>query len=593
MITPGAQRAGGLGARLIFVCDRAVRRKRANAVALVVLAGCGGPATAPHAPPAPARSVLLITIDTLRADRLGCYGDAQARTPRIDALAADGTVFDRAFTPVPITLPAHASLFTGLIPPAHGVRGNGAFALGPRIATLAEAFTAEGRSTAAFVGGFPLARRFGLDRGFGHYDDRMGKTPGVHYEFAERRADAVVDAAIAWLASHPGETFVWVHLFDPHAPYDPPPAFAGDDAYRGEIAAVDAAAGRLLDAWDARPGPNVVALTADHGEAFGEHGEESHSLFVYDVTLRVPLLLRGSGVPAGRQARPVSIVDLGATLLSLAGAPGRIPGASLLGSADASRALYAETLAPRLDFGWSELRSIRSGGKKLIRAPRPELYDVEADPGETRDLAATQPDAVTRLSAELDSFLAAAGEAQSRRAVEPETAERLRSLGYVEGMARGGTGADPKDKVRVALRIAHATGPFRDHAEAVAVYRAIAALDPDIPVVNFRLADALLRSGKASKSVPYFVKVIDAGPRTADPFVGLATAYATLGRLEDATRTLTAALRVEPASGQAHFNLGEIARVRGDRAAARTAYQAALGDPVTRDRAQARLQQLP
>ena len=188
----------------------------------------GGAARPRNRPPAPsaapaARSVLLVTVDTLRADRLGCYGDTRARTPRIDALAAAGTLFERAFTPVPITLPAHASLFTGLIPPAHGVRGNGAFALAKGVATLAEAFAGDGRATAAFVGGFPLARRFGLDRGFGHYDDRMGKPSGVHYEFAERRADAVVDAAISWLAQQPGDVFVWVHLFDPHAPYDPPP----------------------------------------------------------------------------------------------------------------------------------------------------------------------------------------------------------------------------------------------------------------------------------------------------------------------------------------------------------------------------------
>ena len=561
----------------------------------VLVFGCGrggsAPRTASAASAAPAaRSVLLVTIDTLRADRLGCYGDTRARTPRIDALAAGGTAFERAFTAVPITLAAHASLFTGLIPPAHGVRGNGAFALAAGVATLAEAMSSSGRSTAAFVGGFPLARRFGLDRGFGHYDDRMGKPSGVHYEFAERRADAVVDAAIGWLAARPGDVFVWVHLFDPHAPYDPPPAFAGGDPYRGEIAAVDAAVGRLLDAWNARPGPATVALTADHGEAFGEHGEESHSLFLYDVTLRVPLVLRGSGVPAAsRRPEPVSLVDLGATLLSLAGAPASLPGASLLGAADAARPLYAETLAPRFDFGWSELRAIRAGRHKFIRAPRSELYDVEADPGEMRNLAGAQPEVVARLSAALDTVLSAAGEAQTRRAVDPETAERLRSLGYVQGVGEGGTGADPKDKVEVARRIARAAGPFRDHAAAAAAYREIAALDPDVPVVNFRLADALLRSGRPAESIPYYRKVLAASPRTADPFVGLATAQAGLGRLDDAARVLTEGLRVDPASGQAHFNLGEIARVRGDRAAARRAYEAARADPITRDRAEARL----
>ena len=419
----------------------------------------------------------------------------------------------------------------------------------------------------------------------------MGKPAGVHYGFAERSADAVVDAAMAWLASRPGDVFVWVHLFDPHAPYDPPPAFAGDDPYRGEIAAVDAAVGRLLDAWDARPGSHVVALTGDHGEAFGEHGEESHSLFVYDVTLRIPIVLKGSGVPAARRpSTPVSIVDLGATLLALAGAPPRLPGSSLLRPADdAARPLYAETLAPRFDFGWSELRAIRAGRHKFIRAPRPELYDVEADPDEMRNLVAAQPQVAALLSATLDTVLSAAGEAQTRRAVDPETAERMHSLGYVQGIGEGGTGADPKDKVQVAMRIARAAGPFADHAAAAAAYREIAALDPDVPVVNFRLADALLRSGRAAESIPYYRKVLAASPRTADPFVGLATAHAQGGRLDLAARVLTEALRVDPTSGQAHFNLGEIARARGQRDAARRAYEAALADPLTRERAQARL----
>jgi Flp pilus assembly protein TadD len=397
-----------------------------------------------------------------------------------------------------------------------------------------------------------------------------------------------VDAAITWLAANPGDVFAWVHLFDPHAPYEPPAAFAGDDPYRGEIAAVDAAVGKLLAAWDARPGTELVALTADHGEAFGEHREESHSLFVYDVTLRVPLVFKGDGVPIVRRADPVSIADLAATLAS-AGATTTLPGRSLLGPAGGGDPLYAETLAPRFDFGWSELRSIRAGRHKLIRAPRPELYDVEADPGELRDIAAAEPAIAARLSTALDEAIATAGEAESRQRVDPETAERLRSLGYVQGMAAGGTGADPKDKVEVARLIARAAGPFRDHAAVVAAYRAIANVDPDVPIVNFRLADALLRLGKAAESIPYFRKVIASRPRTADPFVGLATAYGTLGRLDDAEGALTDGLGVEPDNGQAHFNLGEIARARGDRARARAAYESALRDPVTRARAEARL----
>jgi hypothetical protein len=564
---------------------------RAALAFIAALAACARPAPPPERP----RSVLLVTIDTLRADRLGCYGDAEARTPHADALARAGVLFEAAYTPAPLTLPAHATMMTGLLPPAHGVRGNGAFALGPGPKTLAEALRARGLRTGAFVGGFPVSARFGLARGFEHYDDAVEKTPGVHFEFAERRAEVVVAAARAWLAATPGPVFVWVHLFDPHAPYDPPPAFVRpEDPYRGEVSAADAALGALLQTWDARPEPSVVALTADHGEAFGEHGEESHGLFVYDTTLRVPLLLRGAGLPGGaRVGDAVGLVDLAATLVDLAGGEGpRLPGRSLRGTVEGKRApepLYAETLAPRLDFGWSELVAWREGGSKYIRAPRPELYDTAADPGETKDVARSEPERVARLEASLAAALGAMGDARAAARPDAEAVARLRALGYVMGPGGRGSGADPKDRLDVARRIARAAGPFPDLAAAVGAYRELAALDPANPLVNLRLADALLRAGRPREAVPFFERVIAGGPRGADAHVGLATAYAALDRLDDARRVLQAALAVDPANGQVHYNLGEIARVRGEPGPARESYGKALADPVTRDRAQARL----
>jgi len=561
---------------------------RAALLFVVVAAGCArSPAPVRRAP-----SVLLVTVDTLRADRLGCYGDERARTPTIDRLARAGTLFENAFTPVPITLASHASILTGLIPPAHGVRGNGGFALGP-VPTLATALRSRGLATGAFVGGFPLARRFGLDRGFDVYDDAMEKPAGVNYELAERRADAVAEAARAWLGGRAGPVFLWAHFFDPHTPYDPPPAFRGDDPYRGEIAAVDAALGRLLEAWDARDGRSLVVFTADHGEAFGEHGEVSHSLFVYDVTLRVPLILGGDGVPRGRRvATAVGITDLAATVARVAGDGPPLPGRDLLSARLPPAPLYAETLAPRLDFGWSDLRSWREGRYKLIRAPRPELYDVSADPAEARNLAAAQPELLRRMSGALDAALAASGEKDSARAADAESVERLRTLGYVQGPGGRGSGADPKDEVEVARRIAAAVGPFPDYEAVVRAYREIARLDPPNPLVNFRLADALLRSGKPQEAVACFRKVLAAGPRTAEAHVGLATAYAQLGRVDEAEKALRLGLHVDPGNGQAHYNLGEVARARGDLAGARADYEAALADPVTRDRARARLDAL-
>ena len=549
--------------------------------------------TSREAPPkAEKLSVLLVTVDTLRADRLGCYGDGLARTPHMDALARAGTLFERAFSPAPVTLPAHASILTGLLPPAHGVRGNGVFALPSGPVTLAEALRARGLATAAFIGGFPLERRFGLARGFDHYDDAVSRAGGVQFSFAERRAGDVVGAAVRWLSAHPGPAFVWVHLFDPHAPYDPPAPFRGGDPYRGEVAAADAAIGSLMAAWDARPGASLTALLSDHGEAFGEHREESHSLFVYDTTLHVPLVLRGPGIAAGRRvaAPAVGIEDVAATLLArVPGAGPTVPGRDLLASGLAGAPLYGETLAPRLDFGWSDLRAWRSGRYKYIRAPRAELYDVEADPGETRDLAGREPETARRLASELEGALARLGESESRREADPEAAERLRALGYVQGPGGRGSGADPKDRVDVALAIARASGPFPDHAAAARAYREIAALDPGNPLVSLRLADALLRSGRPGEAVPFYEAVIASGPRSADAFVGLATAYASTGRLDRARRTLESGLAVDAGNGQLHFNLGEIARTSGDAAAARRSYEAALRDPVTRERARARL----
>jgi choline-sulfatase len=554
------------------------------------LAWSGLSAAAATPPP----SVLLVTIDTLRADRLGAYGDARARTPAMDRLARAGVVFEAAYAPAPITLPSHTTLMTGLIPPRHGVRGNGSFALGPGPRTLAEALKARGLRTAAFVGAFPLARRFGLARGFDHYDDALERAAGLHFEFPERRGDRVVAAARAWLSHQPGPVFVWVHLYDPHAPYDPPVAFRETDPYRGEIAFADSAVADLLLAWDARTGPSLVVLTADHGEAFGEHGEESHSLFVYDTTLHVPLILRGVGVPAGRRiGSAVGLVDVAATVADLAAATG-LPGRSLRGEWSKSPlprpALYAESLAPQLEFGWSDLRAWRDGRYKLIRAPRPELYDLARDPGETTNLFSREPERARQMAEAMDAVLAR--ESRTPVKLDPEAAERLRSLGYVQGPGGRGSGADPKDRTEVARRIAQAVGPFKGPGDVVSAYRPIAVLDPDNPLVNFRLADALLRSGRALEAIPLFEKVVEGGSRSADPFVGLATAYAQGGRLDAAKDVLERALAVDPQNGQVHYNLGEIARSRGDRTAARRQYEAALADPATHDRARARLGEL-
>ncbi|HEY8120956.1 MAG TPA: sulfatase, partial [Myxococcota bacterium] len=415
--------------------------------------------------PRPER-VLLITVDTLRADHVGAYGDELARTPALDALAAAGARFDAAISPTPITLPAHTTLMTGLEPPHHGVRGNGVFALPAEIPTLAAQLQGEGFATAAFVGAIVLDRRYGLARGFDHYDDAMSlRHSAKGGGYAERRAEAVVDSAIAWLEAAPSRWFVWVHVYDPHAEYDPPPAWKDRiprDAYRSEIAYADAQLRRLFELVSARwrDGKTLIVATADHGESLGEHGEPTHSFTLYDATQRVPLLVAGPGIEAGTVvANVVRLADLAPTLLALAGAKplpetdGMDVSGALRGSDGAERLAYLETIDTRLNQGWSPLYGVRGPRWKYIRAPRPELYDLIADPGERRDLSSSEP----RIAQELDREVSrahAGARALAWASAAPSAAERaqLESLGYVGAaparepdLTVGGT--DPKDVV--------------------------------------------------------------------------------------------------------------------------------------------------
>jgi arylsulfatase A-like enzyme len=314
--------------------------------------------------PAPER-VVLVTIDTLRADRVGAYGDALAVTPTLDALAAAGARFDAAISPVPITLPAHATLMTALEPPRHGVRANGVFALPAEIPTLAERMQAAGYATGAFVGAVVLDRHYGLDRGFDTYDDAMSlrRAGGRSGGYAERRAEAVVDAALAWIATAPPRFFAWVHVYDPHANYDPPPQWANrvaGDAYRSEIAYTDAQLRRLFDGVAARyrDGRTLIAVTADHGESLGEHGEPAHSFTVYDATQRVPLIAAGPGIAPGTiVSNVVRLADIAPTLLSLAraeplaDADGADLSGALRGNDRGGRLGYVESLDARLSQG--------------------------------------------------------------------------------------------------------------------------------------------------------------------------------------------------------------------------------------------------
>lgn len=388
--------------------------------------------------------VLLITVDTARADRFSYAGGSPVPTPNIDALAAEGTAFLQAVSPAPITLVAHASLLTGLLPPDHGLRNNGAYRLGDDAVTLAELLVSRGYRTGAFIAAAVLDRRYGLDQGFAHYDDRMGGKPGAEFQ-PQRPGGEVVEAALSWLRqSGEGPTFVWVHLFDPHMPYAPPEperSLYPEAPYAGEIAYADRVIGELVTGYR-RLGlwrQTIMVFTSDHGESLGQHGEPTHGIFLFDETVRVPLVVRipglGEGLRIDAQAQLVDIVPTLGELIGLAVDPA-VSGRSLLpllrGEHRPSPPAYLETFLPALDYGWFVLRGLRTEERKLIVGRKPELYDLRADPGESRDLAASEVGVVRELAGILRrDFPEPDLDPAAGLQPDPETRARLAALGYL------------------------------------------------------------------------------------------------------------------------------------------------------------------
>lgn len=426
----------------------------------VVLGSCASP----EKPPRPL-GILIVTLDTTRADYLSAYGSSQVWTPNLDRLAAGGVLFEQAMTVAPLTLPAHCSLFTGLLPPRHGVRDNAGGSLTAGHQTLAEVLQRRGFETAAFVGSVVLHAGRGLAAGFDVYHD--GITAGRPAAGGlQRPADQVVDEAVAWLEGRHGTSFfLWVHLYDPHAPYDPPEPFRttyGDDLYAGEIAFADAQIGRLLDVLDRRRllDRTAVVVAGDHGESLNEHGESGHGIFIYQSVMRVPLIVRVAGVSPRRVPEVTRLVDVMPTVLELVAAPTTATdGVSLVAAmTGAARSLdleaYSESLYPER-LGWSPLRSLRDGRFKLIDAPRPELYDLQTDPAEQYNIHTERPAIAAMMSRRLSALkrhLAPRHDASDPVRPTPETVEHLAALGYV-GAARttltegGESLPDPKDHI--------------------------------------------------------------------------------------------------------------------------------------------------
>ena len=543
-------------------------------------------------------NLLLITLDTTRPDHLGCYGDRNARTPTIDALARRGILFTEALTNVPITLPAHATILTGLAPDQHGVHDNGLYRLAPESVTLAEQCRDAGYLTAAFVSCFVLDRRFGLDQGFDTYDFAVSPQ-GVHTNrpsFNERDAEAVTTASLDWLDAHPdGPFFLWVHYFDPHRPFQSPladdPAFAGRP-YDAEIAHVDNQLQRLIASLQdtGRLGRTLVIVAGDHGEGLGDHGEETHGLFLYDSTMKVPMILSVPGLlESGRRvdSRLTGLIDIRPTVEALLGLPALETGTgfNLLNDIPSDRALYLETELPLNVCGWSPLFGLRTLEDKLVAAPIREYYDLVEDPGEHRNLDNPDHQRANALAAELAAYQAIDQSADSgQRTLSPAEEQRLRSLGYVAGGRPGqATLADPKTMLPTHIRYARAESLYthREYAQALPLAHATVQQSPDWPAAIRLLSFCHLRLGRPDTAIEILDQAL---VRIPDAYLARALAQALIltDRYDRLEAVLTLFHELAPDDGRYYTMQGDALVRQGRPAEARLCFEKALDMDASR-----------
>jgi arylsulfatase A-like enzyme/Tfp pilus assembly protein PilF len=546
-------------------------------LAIVLTAGCTRER--------PRDNVLLITLDTLRADHVGAYGSRNAKTPAIDSLAARGVRFEHAMSAVPLTLPSHATILSGLLPPHHGLRNNGAGVFPADRQTLATLFSANGYRTAAFIAAFVLDRRFGLQRGFDVYDDEIPRDPALGDRLeAERRGDEVARRAIEWLGRNDERPFfAWVHLYDAHFPY------AG--GYDAEVAFVDAQVKALLDEVDrlGQRDRTIVIVAGDHGEALGEHGELTHGLLLYEPSLRVPFIVAAPGLLDPRVVTtPVGLADLAPTLAGLTGLALRGDGRDL---ADALRRgeeppqadLYAETEYPAL-YGWSPLAAMRRGKHKYIASPDPELFDLAADPHETRNILRDERRVMRALDAQVKALRATAAPVPAG-APDAETMARLASLGYVGGAVPARTGADrpdPKRMVSLFRRFEEATWATTDRRldEAAATLEDLVRSDPANPVFRASLARVERQRGGMKRAVELYREAVAYAPGDARAWYDLASAFGDAGDMKHAAEAAREALKRDAKSADAHNVLGIVDLSEGNPGGAMEEFRRAIAiDP--------------
>ena len=532
-------------------------------------------------------NVVVITIDTLRADHLGCYGYKQIQTPAIDALAADGVRFERAYTPVPITLPSHTVIFTGTYPTASGIHDFSANRLGAESITLAALLKEKGFTTGAVVASAVLDSRFGLSRGFDFYYDHFdfNRLEESNLDEMERPANVVADVALDWLAQNTDKRFFfWMHLYDPHYPYNPPAPYSEQyrtHPYDGEIAFADAQVGRVLEFLKSKGlyDKTLIVLSGDHGEGLGEHGEKTHGFFIYNSTLHVPMMVKLPGAPHARTtSTPVSTADILPSVLAELSLPipAQVQGVSfqaeLEGKASeraSPRGLYGETFLPRLHFNWSELRGIQLDRYKFIEAPKPELYDLDKDPHELQNLYAEKKAVASELRSKLSALIHSytpGTELAEKMPLDPALMERLKALGYAgfsgggDASAQAATLPDPKDRIQVYELISDgmADGQHGRYDESITKLTEALKTEPNSVAVNYLLGLDYYRTHDYSKSVEHLKQVMQLSPDYALAAFHLGLALGRMGQVDDAIATFQRALQLDPSNFTAAYDLGQM-----------------------------------
>jgi arylsulfatase A-like enzyme/Tfp pilus assembly protein PilF len=566
---------------------------RGTAVALIIfLAALSGAALFPRTGWAQAQApqppnLVVITIDTLRADHLGCYGYKLIKTPRIDALAADGILVEKAFSPLPLTLPAHASLFTGTYPLFHGVRDFTGFTLGKDRTTLATMLKSAGYRTGAVISSAVLEARWGINQGFDFYFDNFPPVVAQNWQsVAERRGDEVVRETVRWLDRNgKGPFFLWTHLYDPHDPYTPPSPYDRQYAsrpYDGEIAYSDENVGRVIDALKKRGlyDNSLVILLGDHGESLGEHGEKTHGLFIYDATVRIPLIFKLPGATAARGRRiagPLRIIDVLPTSLQALGlsqkirtpeVQGRSAYLALLDKASLPDSTpLAESMLPFYQFEWSPLASIRRGNLKYIDSAKPEFYDLETDPGEKRNLYAQRKVDAAQLKDMLKKEVARFSPRKPPplpKGVDPATLEKLTSLGYIalgrssSVPAQGKGLPDPKDRIDVYNLIVDGTEAARieQYDRAAQLLSEVIRREPGSLVAHFQLGVVYRMTNALGQAEQEFRKTLELRPGYDLALRRLAEVYMAEGRYDEAEAAYKKVLAEAPDDSQVHFSLG-------------------------------------